>query len=64
MDRSFPRAALAACVLCALSLAACGGGSSAADAGASAGTPATGTAAVTGVSTPSSVSVVTAKNAQ
>ena len=45
-------------------LAACGGGSSAASASSSGGSSGSSAQAVTGISTPQSVSVVTAKNAQ
>ena len=63
MDRLTQGTAFAA-VLLSLMLSGCGGGNSSADAGAIA--PATGggtTATIQGVTTPSTVSVVTAKNA-
>jgi hypothetical protein len=60
MDR-FTRGAVFAAVLLSLGLSACGGGGGSADAPAGGSGP---TATVQGVSTPSSVSVVTAKNAQ
>ena len=67
MDRlSLGAARTAALVSLTLSLAACGGGSGSGDAPAPtpAGTPpAPSTQSVDGVTTPSSVSVVTAKNA-
>lgn len=66
MDHLTGRAALAATFL-SVALTACGGGGGSATAEApapSAETPAPAPAAVSGVSTPSSVSVVTAKNAE
>ncbi|MFL6664209.1 MAG: hypothetical protein ACJ8G7_18715 [Rhizobacter sp.] len=60
MDRLTGSAALAA-VLLTLALAGCGGGGGGADAAPSAGAP---DASIQGVTTPTSVSVVTAKNAQ
>ena len=64
MDRVSPGAALAAVFLSTLALTACGGdGSSTPAPAAPAGNPPA-AQAVTGVSTPSSVSVVTAKNAE
>jgi hypothetical protein len=58
MDRLPQGAALAAAVLATLALTACGGDSSAAS------TPPAVVQTIDGVSTPASVSVVTAKNAQ
>ncbi|CAG1016879.1 hypothetical protein BURC_01573 [Burkholderiaceae bacterium] len=67
MDRLTGGAAFAAIVL-SLTLSACGGGSSSTPTGGDSGTPPTGgdvpAVVIEGVSTPSSVSVVTAKNAQ
>ena len=60
MDR-FTRGAVFAAVLLSLGLSACGGGGGSSDAPAGGGGS---NATVQGVSTPSSVSVVTAKNAQ
>ncbi|HEY2928134.1 hypothetical protein [Piscinibacter sp.] len=64
MDRVERCGAIAALVL-TLTLAACGGGGgSSTTTGASSGGSGTTTQSVQGVATPSSVSVVTAKNAQ
>ena len=66
MDRVERCGAIAALVL-TLALAACGGGgagSSTTSSGSSSGSGGATTQAVQGVATPSSVSVVTAKNAQ
>lgn len=63
MDTLFRTAALAASLLSGIALAACGGGSGSASSG-STDSGNGGTATIQGVSTPSSVSVVTAKNAQ
>ena len=64
MDRLPQGAALAAAVLTAITLAACGGDSSAPVVGAAGAPPDVVVQTVDGVSTPASVSVVTAKNAQ
>jgi hypothetical protein len=64
MDRLPQGAALAAAVLTAVTLAACGGDSSAPVAGPAGTPPNVVVQTVDGVSTPASVSVVTAKNAQ
>jgi hypothetical protein len=63
MDRLPQGAALAAAFLATFALTACGGDSSAPLAAAPAAAPVA-PATVDGVSTPASVSVVTAKNAQ
>jgi len=64
MDR-LTRTATCAVALFSLTLAACGGGSSTATSAAAPANGASGgSATIQGVSTPSSVSVVTAKNAQ
>jgi len=62
MDRLPQGAALAAAFLSVVALTACGGQTSAAAPAAAEAAPAVQT--VTGVSTPASVSVVTAKNAE
>lgn len=62
MDRLYPRAAFAA-VLLSFGLAGCGESSSSAAAGTTSPGGGSSTTTITGVSTPSTVSVVTAKNA-
>ncbi len=62
MDRLSPGAALAALFLSPLALPACGGDGSSTPVAPASSPPAV--QAVDGVSTPSSVSVVTAKNAE
>ena len=62
MDRVSPGAALAALFLSTLALSGCGSDGSSTPVAPAGGPPAA--EAVTGVSTPSSVSVVTAKNAE
>lgn len=63
MDALIRTAALAAFLLSGLALSACGGGGSSSTSSGSTDSGG-GTTTIQGVSTPSSVSVVTAKNAQ